>query len=62
MPFGRGARWVLSLVALLGSAWDGMAQPAMASKDNLESSVCGFIREPLAFWMFRRAAGSPNAQ
>lgn len=62
MPFGRGARWVLSLVAVLGSTWDGMAQPAMASKDNLESSVCGFIREPLAFWMFRRAAGSPNAQ
>lgn len=62
MPFGHGAKWVLSLVAVLGSAWDGMAQPAMASKDKLESSVCGFVREPLAFWLFRRAAGTPSPQ
>ncbi|MCR4332065.1 MAG: alpha/beta fold hydrolase [Sulfuricaulis sp.] len=26
-----------------------------------EASVCGFIREPLAFWLFRRAAGSADA-
>ncbi|MCR4300007.1 MAG: hypothetical protein NUV51_00145, partial [Sulfuricaulis sp.] len=62
MPFGRGAKWVLSLVAVLGSGWGGMAQPAMASNDKLETSVCGFVREPLAFWFFRRAAGAPNAQ
>ncbi len=53
---------MLSLVVVLGGGWFGMAPPAMASKDNLESSVCGFFREPLAFWMFRRAAGSPDAQ
>lgn len=29
---------------------------------DLESSACGFVREPLAFWMFRRAAGSPDAR
>lgn len=34
----------------------------MAAPDNPETSVCGFIREPLAFWLFRRAAGSPDAQ
>jgi len=34
----------------------------MAAPDNPETSVCGFIREPLAFWMFRRAAGPPDAQ
>jgi alpha/beta superfamily hydrolase len=62
MPFGHGAKWVLSLVAVLGSGWNGMAQPAMASMDKLETSVCGFVREPLAFWLFRRAAGTPNAQ
>lgn len=28
---------------------------------NLETSVCGFLREPLAFWSFRQAAGAPNA-
>lgn len=38
------------------------ASPAMAAPDNPETSVCGFIREPLAFWLFRRAAGSPDAQ
>ncbi|HSD97068.1 MAG TPA: alpha/beta fold hydrolase [Sulfuricaulis sp.] len=26
-----------------------------------EASVCGFIREPLAFWLFRRTAGSADA-
>ena len=29
-------------------------------KSNLERSVCGFLREPLAFWLFRRAAGAPD--
>jgi len=27
---------------------------------DLETSVCGFLREPLAFWLFQRAAGSPD--
>jgi pimeloyl-ACP methyl ester carboxylesterase len=34
----------------------------MDAPDSPETSVCGFVREPLAFWLFRRAAGSPNAQ
>jgi pimeloyl-ACP methyl ester carboxylesterase len=62
MPFDRGAKWLLSLVAVLGGGWVGTAQPAMAAQDRLETSVCGFVREPLAFWLFRRAAGTPNAQ
>jgi hypothetical protein len=40
----------------------GTASPAMAASDSPETSVCGFIREPLAFWLFRRAAGSLSAQ
>lgn len=28
---------------------------------DLEDSVCGIVREPLAFWQFRRAAGAPDA-
>jgi len=28
---------------------------------DLETSVCGFLREPLAFWSFRNAAGAPDA-
>lgn len=27
---------------------------------NPETSVCGYLREPLAFWMFRRIAGTPD--
>lgn len=27
---------------------------------DLESSVCGFLREPLAFWQFRMVAGKPD--
>jgi len=28
---------------------------------DLETPVCGIVREPLAFWQFRRAAGAPDA-
>lgn len=28
---------------------------------DLESSACGFAREPLAFWRFRMVAGKPDA-
>ena len=34
---------------------------AMASEPDPEVSVCGSLREPLAFWLFRRAAGSADA-
>ncbi|MEW6332044.1 MAG: alpha/beta fold hydrolase [Pseudomonadota bacterium] len=34
----------------------------MAAPDDPETSICGFLREPLAFWLFRRAAGAPDAQ
>lgn len=48
---------VVWLIALLPLAWwTGMAEGAT----DLETPVCGRIREPLAFWLFRRAAGSPD--
>jgi len=37
---------------------------AMAHANNpsdLEDSVCGIVREPFAFWQFRRVAGAPDA-
>ena len=37
-----------------------MAQ-ANNAEPNLESSVCGVVREPLAFWQFRWVAGAPDA-
>jgi len=37
-----------------------MAHAKNAEPDP-ESSVCGVLREPLAFWQFRRVAGAPDA-
>ncbi len=37
-----------------------MAQ-ANGIESDPESSVCGALREPLAFWQFRRVAGAPDA-
>ena len=34
---------------------------AKNTEPHLESSVCGFLREPLAFWQFHRAAGTAEA-
>lgn len=59
MPTGRGTGWAWLLTAV---AIGVTASPAMAAPVNPETSVCGFLREPLAFWLFRRAAGSPDAQ
>lgn len=62
MPSSRGVKWALSLVVALAGGGSKAVQPAMAAQDRLETSVCGFVREPLAFWLFRRAAGMPDAQ
>lgn len=35
---------------------------AKNSFSDLETSVCGIVREPLAFWQFPRAAGTPDAR
>jgi hypothetical protein len=59
MPSGRGTGWAWLLTVVVGGV---TALPAMAAPDSPETSVCGFLREPLAFWLFRRAAGSPDAQ
>lgn len=34
---------------------------AKTTEPDLETSVCGILREPLAFWQFRWAAGAPDA-
>ncbi|MGH8470010.1 MAG: hypothetical protein ACREVY_13815 [Gammaproteobacteria bacterium] len=34
----------------------------MNTEADLEATVCGFLREPVAFWSFRRAAGAPDAK
>lgn len=49
---------VLSMFLLCANAGH---YPAMASEPDPETSVCGALREPLAFWLFRRAAGHADA-
>ncbi|MGH8626651.1 MAG: alpha/beta fold hydrolase, partial [Gammaproteobacteria bacterium] len=34
----------------------------MKNEPDLERSICGLLREPLAFWSFRLAAGAPDAK
>jgi alpha-beta hydrolase superfamily lysophospholipase len=66
MPFER-TRGIMLLAAALMSANSGTdaATSGIGKMDPStrapEASVCGFIREPLAFWLFRRAAGSADA-
>ena len=57
------SRWaiVLILVAMLILGCGGMVSIKKDGSD-LERNVCGFLREPLAFWLFRRAAGTPDAR
>jgi alpha/beta superfamily hydrolase len=47
---------LLSLLPALAIA-DG---PAPGGTGFTERSVCGALKEPFTFWMWRRAAGSPN--
>jgi alpha-beta hydrolase superfamily lysophospholipase len=50
----------LLVAAILTPGCSGIASVKKAEPD-LEESVCGALREPLAFWLFRRAAGAPAA-
>jgi alpha/beta superfamily hydrolase len=47
----------LALLLLSVSAKLSLAQPHEA-----DTAVCGSIREPLTFWLWRRLAGAPNPQ
>lgn len=58
MPIAPGMGIGLSLMFFLTAC--GLAESS--SVDARETSVCGFVREPLAFWSFRRMAGSPDAR
>jgi len=49
----------LPLVLLLLSA---SAKLSLAQPHETETAVCGSIREPFTFWLWRRLAGAPNPQ
>jgi len=51
---------ILVLATVAACSVDGSGQ-AMAGEPDPEASVCGALREPLAFWAFRHGAGSVQA-
>jgi hypothetical protein len=54
-------RTLIILVLMVAAcSVDGSGQ-AMAGEPDPEASVCGALREPLAFWAFRHGAGSVQA-
>jgi alpha/beta superfamily hydrolase len=59
-PFDRHT---LSITLLATVVVCGIPAPgqAMAGDPDSEASVCGALREPLAFWAFRHGAGPANA-
>lgn len=54
-PFPR-VRAGMLLLALMS----GPSNAATVEAGNAETSVCGSLREPLAFWMFRSVAGAAD--
>ncbi len=65
MPSARLRGVLLAAAAMSASSGTGAVMSSMEKMDTSarepETSVCGFIREPLAFWLFRRAAGAVDA-
>lgn len=59
-PFDSRTSLILTLATVVACSTPGPG-PAMAGEPDPEASVCGALREPLAFWAFRRGAGSVQA-
>ncbi len=57
------SRWLMILLSVtMGREEVGSADVVMKNEPDLERSVCGLLREPLAFWSFRLSAGAPDAK
>ena len=54
-------RTLIILVLMVAACSVHGSGPAMAGEPDPEASVCGTLREPLAFWAFRHGAGSVQA-
>ncbi len=56
VPFDLHAL-IVPVLATLVACGAHAPGPAMAGEPDPEASVCGALREPLAFWVFRQGAG-----
>lgn len=54
------ARWFLSTFLVWMTFATGVARSATEEKADTETAVCGPVREPLMFWLWRMTAGSPE--
>jgi len=52
---------IILMLAMVAACSVHGSGPAMAGAPDPEASVCGALREPLAFWAFRHGAGSAQA-
>src|SRR5262245_47061141 len=50
---------VILIVGMMSTMSDGSM--ALAQEADVEAAVCGSVREPLMFWLWRSTAGSPNS-
>jgi alpha/beta superfamily hydrolase len=60
MAEARTAGSCLFLTVLISALACNGAKSTMAQQSDTETAVCGAIREPLAFWTWRRTAGAPD--
>jgi alpha/beta superfamily hydrolase len=49
---------VILIVVVMSTMSDG--NKALGQEADVETAVCGSVREPLMFWLWRSMAGSPN--
>jgi alpha/beta superfamily hydrolase len=49
---------VILIVGVMSTMSDGST--VLAQEPDIETAVCGSVREPLMFWLWRSTAGSPN--
>jgi alpha/beta superfamily hydrolase len=52
------ASQVILIVGVMSTMSEGST--ALAQEADVETAVCGSVREPLMFWLWRSTAGSPN--
>ena len=53
--------WLMLSLLFFGLSGSGVTAE-VTQEAHLETAVCGSIREPFMFWLWRRTAGSPNPQ
>jgi hypothetical protein len=54
------ARLPALLAAMLAAVTAPFSDPSLAKEQDVEAAVCGSMREPFTFWLWRRMAGMPD--